>query len=121
MSLSDRELAMRLLPAFASSDLTSLEPLTAETVHVIGTEESELWTDRESLFAALDRMRSLGLRAEWSGDLMTGPGWVAGTALYTMPGGATLAARVSFVFADGKLVHGHFSVPEDAPAAGDRA
>lgn len=118
MSLSDRELALRLLPAFASSDLATLESLTAETVHVIGTEESELWTDRESLFAALEGMRELGLKAEWSGDLRTGPGWVAGAAIYTLPGGATLTTRVSFVFDRGKLVHGHFSVPDDAPAAG---
>lgn len=119
MSPSDQELALRLLPAFARSDLAVLEPLTSETVCVIGTDASELWTDRESLFSALDGMRSLGLRAEWSGDLQTGPGWVAGTAIYTLPEGVKLTTRVSFVFADGKLVHGHFSVPEDAAAGAD--
>lgn len=113
MTLSEDELALRLLPAFARSDLSALEPLTDEHVQVFGTENAEVWSDREELFAALDQMRLLRLRAEWTGDLRTGPGWAAGTAIYTLPEGATLTTRVSFVFHGGRLVHGHFSAPGD--------
>lgn len=111
--MTDRDRAMRLLPAMASSDLTTVEELTAEDVFLLGTDESERWETRATLLCALDEMRSLGLRAEWSDDLVARPGCVAGTAIYSFPDGRTLRTRVSFVFDQGVLVHGHFSVAQD--------
>jgi hypothetical protein len=110
--MTDRDRALRLLPALASSDLPTVHELTADDVFLLGTDESERWETRTALLDALDRMRILGLRAEWGDDLITRSGWVAGTAIYTFPDGTTLRTRVSFVFDQGLLVHGHFSVAQ---------
>lgn len=112
--MTERERAMRLLPALASSDLATVQELTAEDVVLFGTDEAERWESRASLLDALAEMRSLGLRAEWADDVVIGPGWAAGTAIYTFPDGAKLRTRVSFVFDQGVLVHGHFSVAHGA-------
>jgi hypothetical protein len=108
------ELAARLLGAFASSDLAALEGLTAPDVVVFGTDDGEVWHDRASLFDALDRMRELGLRAQWQDDLVLGDGWLAGTADYVLPDGSVLPVRVSLTFVADRLVHGHFSVAQPA-------
>jgi hypothetical protein len=50
------------------------------------------------------------MSARWAGDPAVGSDWVAGTAAYTLPDGALVPVRVSMVFADGLLTHGHFSV-----------
>lgn len=110
--MTDRDRAMRLLPALARSDLATVAELTAEDVFMLGTDESERWETRATLLDALEQMRSLGLAAEWSDDVVARPGWVAGTAIYTFPDGTTLRTRVSFVFERGLLAHGHFSVAQ---------
>jgi hypothetical protein len=109
---TELERAICLLPALASSDLSAVAELTAEHVVLFGTEAHERWESRAALLEALDQMRPLGLRAEWATDLVARHGWVAGTAIYTFPDGRTLATRVSFVFDQGLLVHGHFSVAQ---------
>ena len=111
-----RELAERLLAAFSGSDLAVVESLSVSDVVVFGTDVDEHWRDRSSLLEALDRMRSLGLRARWGDDLVLGDGWAAGTAVYTLANGSTLPVRVSLSFDGDRLVHAHFSVAQ--PAAG---
>lgn len=110
--MSDLEQAMRLLHALATSDLPMVAELTAEDVVVFGTDASERWETQATLLSALEEMRALGLRAEWADDVITRSGWVAGTAIYTFPDGGTLRTRATFVFAEGVLVHGHFSIPQ---------
>jgi hypothetical protein len=110
--MTERELALRLLPALASSDLATVAELTAEEVLLLGTDEPERWETRASLLDALEEMRSLDLSAEWGNDLVAREGWAAGTAIYTFPDGSTLATRVSFVFEGGVLVHAHFSIAQ---------
>jgi len=104
------ELSRQLLSAFARSDLDTLATLTTENVVVFGTDESERWYDRESLFAALEEMRSLGLRAEWVSDPVCAESWAAGLALYHVSASTSLTVRVTFSFQNDLLAHGHFSV-----------
>jgi hypothetical protein len=108
--VNERDLAARLLEALARSDLATVEPLCAEDVVVFGTDAHEVWHDRAGLLSALERMRELDLRARWSGEPAAGPGWVAGSAEFTLQDGSTLPVRVSMVFAGGRLVHAHYSV-----------
>lgn len=107
-----RELAERVLAAFAGSDLAVLESLTVPGIVVFGTDIDEQWNDQSSLLQALDGMRSLGLRARWSDDLVLGDGWAAGNADYTLADGSALRVRVSLSFAGDRLVHAHFSVAQ---------
>jgi SnoaL-like domain len=108
--VTERELAGVLLTALATSDLERVGELTAEDVVVFGTDSGERWESRKALLEALEPMRELGLAARWADDVRGGPGWIAGTAIYSFPDGSRLATRVSLVFAGGRLVHGHFSV-----------
>ena len=108
--MTERELADRVLGAFARSDLGAAEFLCAEDVVVFGTDANEVWHERSALLAALDGMRELGLSARWLGDPAAGPGWVAGPAEFTLADGSTVPVRVSMVFARGRLVHAHYSV-----------
>jgi hypothetical protein len=105
--LEDR--ATRLLGAFAACDLEAVAAACAEDVIVYGTDRGERWWDRATLLEALEPMRALRLRAEWTLRPDVGAGWVAGVAAYE---GATLArteVRVTMVFSGGRLAHGHFS------------
>lgn len=111
-----RELAERLLAAFAGSDLAVIESLSVPDIVVFGTDVGEHWRNRSSLLDALDGMRSLGLRARWRDDLVLGHGWAAGTADYTLADGTTLPVRVSLSFDGDQLVHAHFSVEQPAAA-----
>jgi hypothetical protein len=104
-----RELAAEMLTALATSDVDRVRELAAADVVLFGTDEGESWDDVGSLIDALGEMRALGLTATWSGDVREGAGWVAGTAIYRLADGTELPTRVSFVFDDGRLVHGHFS------------
>jgi hypothetical protein len=108
-----RELATVLLRALATSDLERVREMTAENVVLFGTDRGERWDSRESLLAALEEMRALGVSAAWDDDVAVGSGWIAGTAVYRFPDGRELPTRVSLVFADGRLVHGHFSVAQE--------
>jgi hypothetical protein len=107
-----RELAERLLAAFAGSDLAVVESLSVPDIVVFGTDVHEDWRDRPTLLEALDGMRSLGLRARWRDDLVLGDGWAAGTADYTLSDGSTLPVRVSLSFTGERLTHAHFSVAQ---------
>jgi hypothetical protein len=108
--MSERELAALVLDALATSDLDRVRELAVEEVVVFGTDVGERWDSRGSLIEALEPMRALGLCAEWADDLRSGPGWIAGTAVYRLADGSRLPTRVSLVFEHGRLVHGHFSV-----------
>ncbi|HEY4277204.1 MAG TPA: hypothetical protein VGM91_03230 [Conexibacter sp.] len=105
-----RAAAEVLLPAFAASDLATIERMAAPGAVVFGTDVGERWDERGALLSSLDEMRALGLRARWCGDVVGGEDWVAGTARYETPDGEALAVRVSLVFRDGLLAHGHFSL-----------
>jgi SnoaL-like domain len=108
--VTERELADEMLTALATSDVERVRELTAGDVVLFGTDEGERWDDVDSLVDALEEMRALGLTAAWSGDIRAGGGWVAGTVIYRLADGSELPTRVSLVFEDGRLVHGHFSV-----------
>ena len=108
--MTERELAAEMLAALATSNVDRVRELTAADVVLFGTDEGERWDDRRSLLDALEEMRSLGLTAAWADDVREGQGWVAGTAIYRLADGSQLPTRVSLVFVDGRLVHGHFSV-----------
>jgi hypothetical protein len=110
--MTERELAAEMLTALATSDVDRVRELAAGDVVLFGTDERERWDDRGSLIDALEEMRMLGLTAEWAGDLRDGPGWIAGTATYRFPDGREMPTRVTLVFEDGRLVHGHFSVAQ---------
>jgi hypothetical protein len=112
--MSERELAELVLHALATSDLERVRELASDDVVVFGTDVGERWDSRESLVDALESMRALGLSAEWSDDLRAGSGWLAGTAVYRLSDGSRLPTRVSLVFEEGRLVHGHFSVAQGA-------
>jgi ketosteroid isomerase-like protein len=106
------ELARRLLTALAGSDLEAVAELTTPDVVVFGTDIGERWDDRASLLDALAEMRSLGLQASWEDDLACGGDWAAGTADYRFSDGSRQPVRVSMIFAQGRLTHGHFSVAQ---------
>ena len=111
MTASVGELADAVVAAFAASDLEAAERLCHEDVVVFGTDADEVWWDRDSLLAALDGMRELGLRASWVGERRLDDGWAAGFVRFTLQDGSTLDTRVSLVFVEGLLVLGHYSVP----------
>ncbi len=108
--MTTRALADAVLEAFATSDLEAVERLVAADATVWGTDEGEHWSDRGSFAAALDAMRSLELSASWREPPLVGDGWAAGVALYRAGGGEPMETRVTLVFEDGLLAHGHFSV-----------
>ena len=107
--MSVRELADAVLTAFAAADLAAVERLVHPEAIVFGTDAGEHWSDRESLMAALDGMRALRLRAEWREPPAAGSSWAAGTAIYRAGDGPPMETRVTMAFADGRLVHAHFS------------
>lgn len=108
--MTERELASEILTALATSDVDRVRDLAAADIVMFGTDGGERWDDVASLVDSLKEMRALGLTATWSDDVRNGRGWVAGTAIYRLADGSELPARVSLVFEDGRLVHGHFSV-----------
>ena len=99
-----------VLDAFARSDIERARALCAENILLFGTDVGEVWNDRESFLAALDEMRELGLSARWRETPTGADNWLAGEAEFTFADGSTLPVRVSLVFANGRLVHGHYSV-----------
>jgi hypothetical protein len=105
------ELADQVLEAFATSDLGAVEELCATDAVVFGTDIGEVWWERPSLVSALEAMRELGLEARWIGERRVGDNWVAGFAEFTLADGSRVPTRVSMTFADGLLVHAHYSVP----------
>ncbi len=111
------ELAGRVLDALASSDVAAVRRLCAPEVVVFGTDPGERWTGVETLCAALDEMRELGLIAEWEWGPVLGSNWATGVARYRLAAGSTLEVRVTMVFEGGRLVHGHFSVEAPTPAS----
>jgi SnoaL-like domain len=119
MSLIDD--ATLVLATFARADVDRAQDLCARDLLLYGTDVGELWSDRESFIAALDGMRELGLRARWREDPTVGDRWVAGIADFTLAHGTTLPVRVTLVFAEGKLVHGHYSVASEEPSGGHRS
>jgi hypothetical protein len=113
--------AAQLLAAFATSALATVRELCAEDVTVYGTDQGERWDNLEALCAALDAMRALGLSARWETAPVDHGGWIAGVAMYSIPGQGVVPVRVTLVFEKRKLVHGHFSLeqrtdPASAPA-----
>lgn len=108
--------ATKVLDTFASADVDSARDLCANDLLLFGTDVGEFWSDRASFVAALDGMRELGLRARWRDDPTAGDQWVAGEADFTLADGTTLPVRVTLIFADGKLVHGHYSVASEEPS-----
>jgi hypothetical protein len=108
--VTERELAAEILTALATSDVDRVRELSAPDVVLFGTDDGERWNDAASLIDALEEMRALGLTARWGDDIRIGRGWMAGTAIYRLADGGELPTRVSLVFEDGRLVHGHFSV-----------
>jgi len=117
---TERE-AEQLLTAFATSGVATVRELCADDVTVYGTDEGERWGNLEGLCAALEAMRALGLSAKWETAPVDHGGWIAGVALYSVPGQGVVPVRVTLVFENRKLVHGHFSleqrtVPASAPA-----
>ena len=108
------ELATDLLHALAASDLERVLAMCTPDVLVYGTDKGERWDRRDELLRALDAMRSLQLQADWIEPPTSGVDWAAGVALYTSPSMRPTAVRVTMVFRDALLVHGHFSV--EAPA-----
>ena len=108
MTLVDR--ATELLKALATSDLERVSQLSAPDVVVYGTDQGERWSRLDALLVALEGMRSLKLRANWSAQPASGSNWVAGVALYESPTMLPLPVRVTMVFRSNRLIHGHFSV-----------
>jgi hypothetical protein len=102
--------ATRVLHAMAASDLDTVRTLCDPDVVVYGTDEDERWTGIEPLVGALAGMRDLRLSATWTGEPAAGPSWVAGVARYLGESIGELLVRVTMVFDDGRLAHGHFSV-----------
>lgn len=105
-----RNVADTLLRSLAQSDLGPVAAGCAEDVVVFGTDADEEWRDRPGLLAGLEPLAGSGMTAEWAGEPVQGRDWVAGTAIYTLPNGSRMPVRVSMVFTDGLLTHGHFSV-----------
>jgi hypothetical protein len=112
-----RTRADELLQALAASDVDRVRALCAPGLVMYGTDHGERWHDLESLCEALDEMRSLGLRVRWHDEPATGPGWVAGVAIYQAARGPEVRTRVTFVFEDGLAVHGHFSLEGEMPVS----
>jgi len=116
MSLLER--ASAVPNAFAHSDIERARELCADDLVLFGTDADELWSDRESFLEALEGMRQLGLSARWLEAPRSRDEWVAGVAEFAFADGTTLPVRVTLVFADGRLAHGHYSVANDIEAAG---
>jgi len=114
------ETATEVLDVFARSDIERARALCAEELLLFGTDVGEVWHDRESFLEALEAMRELGLSARWRETPIVADGWVAGEAEFTFPDGRTLPVRVTLVFADGSLVHGHYSLAADVADAPPR-
>jgi len=108
------ERATELLRALATSDLERVAALCTSDVLVYGTDGGERWGRRDELLQALDTMRALQLQAAWTEPPAAGVDWVAGVATYTSPTMAPTAVRITMVFRDALMIHGHFSV--EAPA-----
>jgi len=119
MSLLDD--ATEVLDCFARSDVERARALSAPDVVLFGTDDGELWLDREAFLVDLEAMRELGLRARWQEPPSVGDGWVAGTAEFTLGDGSTLPVRVTLVFSGGLLVHGHYSVASEEPTGAPTA
>jgi hypothetical protein len=100
--------ATQLLRAFARSDLESIERLCADDVLLVGTDENELWSGRgavlESFAGAFD------LEVDWVDEPTAGSDWLFGHAVFRDRDGSSTPVRVTMVFRDGVLVHGHYSV-----------
>jgi len=111
------ETATEVLDAFARSDIERARALCAEGLVLFGTDVGEVWHDRESFLVALEEMRELGLSAHWRETPVVAGEWVAGEAEFSFPDGRTLPVRVTLVFADGRLVHGHYSLAADVADA----
>jgi hypothetical protein len=111
--VTERELAAEVLTALATSDVDRVRELTAANVVLFGTDDGERWDDLGSLIDALEEMRALGLTAGWAGDVREGHGWVAGTAIYRLADGSHVPTRISLVFEESRLVHGHFSIARE--------
>lgn len=105
-----RFLADSLLHALAESDIERVKAGCREDVVVFGTDIDEEWHDRDTLVASLVPFAGTSMSAEWESDPATGTDWVAGTAIYSLADGSLAPVRVSMIFTDGLLVHGHFSV-----------
>jgi hypothetical protein len=119
MSLVDD--ATVILETFARADVERARFLCAPDLLLFGTDVGELWSERESFLVDLDGMRELGLRARWREDAAVGDQWAAGIAEFTLSDGTTLPVRVTLVFAEGKLVHGHYSVASKQPSGQSEA
>jgi hypothetical protein len=115
-----QSVADSLLRSLAESDLDRVAAACSEHVVMFGTDADEEWSDRGGLLAGLEPFIGSGMAAEWDDDPVIGGDWVAGTAVYTLPDGSRVRVRVSMVFADGLLVHGHFSVPVEQKLVADK-
>jgi hypothetical protein len=114
VTLVDR--ATNLLKALATSDLERVSKVSASDVLIYGTDLHERWSRLDDVLVALEGMRSLNFRANWSAPPASGSNWVAGIALYESPTMPPLPVRVTMVFRGNQLIHGHFSV-EAAPVS----
>lgn len=104
--------ASDLLQAFACSDLETIGRLCADDVLLVGTDDGELWRGRDAVLAAFGG--AFDLEVGWSGEPVVGDGWLHGDCVFTDARGAETPARVTMVFRDGLLVHGHYSVAQSA-------
>lgn len=102
------ESATELLRAFACSDLATIERLCAEDLLLIGTDTDETWEGRDLVTRSF--AGAFDLDASWIGKPIARDNWVFGLALLTGPGGTSTPVRLTMVFRNRLLVHGHYSV-----------
>jgi ketosteroid isomerase-like protein len=104
--MTDR--ATAVLHAFARSDVEAIDRLCADDVLLWGTDTGEAWRGKTNVLAAFAGTYDLGVR--WLEPPLSGSDWAAGPVEFDLGDGARVEARVTMVFHDGLLVHGHYSV-----------
>lgn len=109
-----REQATALLHAFARSELGAIDRLCADDVVIWGTDVGETWEGKRTVLASF--AGAFDLDVHWVGDPLARDNWVAGNAEFALGDGTRVAARVTMVFRDGLLAHGHYSIAMDAAA-----
>jgi hypothetical protein len=103
-----KEQATRLLRAFASSDLETIDQLCDEDVLLWGTDAAEVWRGKAAVLT--DFAGAFDLGVSWAGEPVIRDDWVAGEVEFVLANGAVQPARVTMVFRAGFLTHAHYSV-----------
>ncbi len=101
------ESATELLQGFARSDLATIERLCAEDLLLIGTDTDEIWEGRDLILRSFAGV--FDLKASWIGEPITRDDWVFGLARLTGADGTSTDVRLTMVFRNRLLVHGHYS------------